>query len=152
LIGPGTNTGGERPPPGSGDLGEGHAVDPVRVVRSERVADRESRVIADDGEPLAAERVDQPDQVAGEGAGVVAVVIGEYERAFYGDQFARVSALLDCFGVPVWLPEAGGRVDMGDAMHRALVTMLGAQSLREVLRSRHRVLAAMRAQTREQGR
>lgn len=81
-----------------------------------------------------------------------AVVIGEYERAFSGDQFARVSASLRCFGVSVWLPEAGGQVDLDDPMHRALMTMLGAQSQREVLRSRHRVLAAMRAQAREQGR
>jgi site-specific DNA recombinase len=46
-----------------------------------------------------------------------AVVIGEYERAFYGDQFVRVSALLDRFGVHVWLPEAGGPVDLRDPMH-----------------------------------
>ena len=81
-----------------------------------------------------------------------AVVIGEYERAFYGEQFARVAALLDCFGVQVWLPESGGPVHLADPMHRALVTVLGAQSQREVLRSRHRVLAAMRTQAREQGR
>ena len=81
-----------------------------------------------------------------------AVVIGEYERAFSGDQFARVSALLRCFEVQVWLPEAGGPVDLDDPMHRALMTVLGAQSQREVLRSRHRVLAAMRTQAREQGR
>lgn len=81
-----------------------------------------------------------------------AVVIGEYERAFYGDQFTQLSAMLDYFGVQLWLPEAGGRVDLGDPMHRALVTVLGAQSQWEVLRSRHRVLAAMCTQTREQGR
>lgn len=81
-----------------------------------------------------------------------AVVIGEYERAFAGNKFAHVSALLRCFAVQVWLPEAGGPVDLDDPMHQALVTVLGAQSQREVLRSRHRVLAAMRAQAREQGR
>lgn len=77
-----------------------------------------------------------------------AVVIGEYERAFSGDQFVRVSALLDRLGVQVWLPEAGGPVRLADPIHRALVTVLGAQSQREVLRSRHRVLAAMRTQVR----
>ncbi len=81
-----------------------------------------------------------------------AVVIGEYERAFSGDQFVRMSAMLRCFGVQIWLPEAGGPVDLDDPMHRALVAVLGAQSQREVLRSRHRVLVAMRAQAREQGR
>jgi site-specific DNA recombinase len=37
-------------------------------------------------------------------------------------------------------------------LHRALMMVLGAQSQREVLRSRHRVLGAMRAQVMEQGR
>ena len=81
-----------------------------------------------------------------------AVVVGEYERAFSGDQFVRMSAMLRCFGVQIWLPEGGGPVDLDDPMHQALVAVLGAQSQREVLRSRHRVLAAMRAQAREQGR
>lgn len=80
-----------------------------------------------------------------------AVVVGEYEWAFAGNQFAQVSALLRCFGIRVWLPEAGGPVDLDDPMHRALVTVLGAKSQREVLRSRHRVLAAMRAQARRAG-
>jgi hypothetical protein len=41
------------------------------VIRGQRVADSESRVVADHGEPLVAERVHQRDQVAGKGAGVV---------------------------------------------------------------------------------
>lgn len=81
-----------------------------------------------------------------------AVVVGEYERAFAGDQFTGVSELLRCVEVRIWLPEAGGPVDVDDPMHRTLMTVLGAQSQREVLRARHRVLAAMRAQAREQGR
>ena len=82
-----------------------------------------------------------------------AVVVGEYERAFAsGDQFLQVAGLLERHGVQLWLPEAGGRVDVGSPAHQALVTVLGAQSRREVARSRHRVLAAMRAQVREQGR
>ena len=59
---------------GPGDLGEDHAVDPVRVIRGQRVADRESGVVADHGEPLVAERVHQRDQIAGERAGVVPVL------------------------------------------------------------------------------
>lgn len=81
-----------------------------------------------------------------------AIVVGEYERAFVGDQFEHVVTELGQCGVQVWLPEAGGPVDLGDPMHRALMTVLGAQSQREVLRSRYRVLAAMWAQTCEQGR
>lgn len=60
--------------------------------------------------------------------------------------------MFDRHGVQVWLPEAGGPVDVGSPEHRALMAVLGAQSRREVLRSRHRVLAAMEVQAREQGR
>lgn len=81
-----------------------------------------------------------------------AIVVSEYERAFVGDQFKHVVTELGQRGVKVWLPEAGGPVDLDDPTHHALMTVLGAQSQREVLRSRYRVLAAMRAQTCEQGR
>jgi hypothetical protein len=52
----------------------------------------------------------------------------------------------------VWLPEAGGPVDVESPVHQALMLLLGSQSRHEVLRARHRVLAAMRAQTCVQGR
>ena len=81
-----------------------------------------------------------------------AVVVGEYEQAFSGDEFAPVTAQFERAGVQMWLPEAGGRWVREDPMAQALVMVLGAQPQREVLRSRHRVLAAMRAQAREQGR
>jgi hypothetical protein len=74
-----------------------------------------------------------------------AVVVGEYERAFFGDQLQR-------HGVQLWLPETDGPLHLTDPAHRALVLMLGAQSRREVLRARHRVRAAMCAQVLEQGR
>lgn len=91
-----------------------------------------------------------PDRQAGR---FDAVVVGEYERAFAsGEQFLEVAGLLERHGAQLWLPEAGGRVDIGSPAHEALMTVLGAQSRREVARSRHRVLAAMRAQVREQGR
>ncbi|GGS29023.1 hypothetical protein GCM10010171_22770 [Actinokineospora fastidiosa] len=81
-----------------------------------------------------------------------AVVVGEYERAFFGDQFDQVMAELFECGVRLWLPELGGPVDPGDPVVQALMRLLGAQSRREVLRTRVRVLAAMEAQVREQGR
>jgi hypothetical protein len=56
-----------------------------------------------------------------------AVVVGEYERAFSGDQFARVIALLERVGVQMWLLEAGGRWDRGNPVAQALVMVLGAQ-------------------------
>jgi len=76
-----------------------------------------------------------------------AVVIGEYERAFYGDQFREVVSRLKKLGVAVWLPEAGGPVELDSPVHQALMVLLGAQAQREVARARQRVPAAMRAQT-----
>jgi DNA invertase Pin-like site-specific DNA recombinase len=90
--------------------------------------------------------------VADQGRGFDAIVVGEYERAFFGSQLVRLAPVLQRHGVALWLPEAGGPVDFDDPAHQALITMLGAQSKREVLRSRYRVLAAMEAQVREQGR
>jgi len=52
----------------------------------------------------------------------------------------------------VWLPEAGGLVELDSPVHQALMVLLGAQAQREVVRARHRVLAAMRVQARVQGR
>ncbi|MEV6714575.1 recombinase family protein [Lentzea sp. NPDC051208] len=81
-----------------------------------------------------------------------AVVVGEYERAFHGDQFREVVSGFNALGVAVWLPEAGGPVELGSPVHEALMVLLGAQAQREVARARQRVLAAMRSQTRVQGR
>jgi site-specific DNA recombinase len=84
--------------------------------------------------------------------GFDAIVIGEYERAFAADQFEQLAPIFTRYGMQVWLPEAGGPVEAGSPLHRMLMTVLGAQSQREVLRARHRTLAAMRAQVRMQGR
>jgi DNA invertase Pin-like site-specific DNA recombinase len=89
-----------------------------------------------------------PAELSSPGRRFDAVVVGEYERACSGDEFAKVVALFERAGVQMWLPEAGGRWVREDPMAQALVMVLGAQSQREVLRSRHRVLAAMRAQAR----
>jgi hypothetical protein len=40
-----------------------------------------------------------------------AIVIGEYERAFYGNQYALMAPLFEHYGVSLWMPEVGGRVD-----------------------------------------
>jgi hypothetical protein len=60
--------------------------------------------------------------------------------------------LLHRHGIQLWLPEVGGPIDADDPTHRALITLLGHQSRREVLRSRFRTTAAMRAQVLHQGR
>ena len=35
-----------------------------------------------------------------------AIVIGEYERAFYGSQYALMTPLFEHYGMQLWLPEA----------------------------------------------
>ncbi|WP_309114624.1 recombinase family protein [Saccharothrix sp.] len=82
-----------------------------------------------------------------------AVVVGEYERAFLdGAQVRELRAVLERYGVQLWLPEAEGPVDFDNPAHEALLSLLAARSQTEVLRSRHRVVTAMRMQTVEQGR
>ncbi|WP_199485237.1 recombinase family protein [Actinomadura craniellae] len=81
-----------------------------------------------------------------------AIVVGEYERAFYGGQFDLMAPLFEHYGVQLWLPEAGGRVDFQAEGHEQLMVSLGVQSKREITRTRMRVMTAMAAQVRAQGR
>ncbi|NUT54307.1 MAG: hypothetical protein HOV94_44505 [Saccharothrix sp.] len=91
--------------------------------------------------------------IAANADGVDAVVVGEYERAFLdGGQVRELQAVLEQFGVQLWLPEAEGPVDFDNPAHEALLALLAKRSLTEGLRSRHRVVTAMRMQTVEQGR
>jgi DNA invertase Pin-like site-specific DNA recombinase len=81
-----------------------------------------------------------------------AIVIGEYERAFCGSQYASMAPLFEHYGVQLWMPEAGGRVDFASEHDEQTMTMLGLSSKREVTRTSIRVRTAMAVQTREQGR
>jgi len=81
-----------------------------------------------------------------------AVVIGEYERAFYGGQYASMAPLFEHYGIQLWTPEVGGRIDFHADDHEETMLALGLQSKREIARTRIRVRAAMATQTREQGR
>ncbi|WP_433177409.1 recombinase family protein [Actinoallomurus sp. CA-150999] len=81
-----------------------------------------------------------------------AIVVGEYERAFYGNQFSLMVPLFEHYGVQLWMPEAGGRIDFAAEDHEQLMTSLGIQSKREITRTRIRVTTAMATQAREQGR
>lgn len=73
-------------------------------------------------------------------------------RSPTGAQVRELWAVLERYGVPLWLPEAEGPVDFDNPAHEALLALLAKRSLTEVLRSRHRVVTAMRMQTVEQGR
>jgi site-specific DNA recombinase len=81
-----------------------------------------------------------------------AIVIGEYERAFYGSQYASMAPLFEHYGVQLWMPEVGGRVDWHAEDHEETMLALGLSSKREITRVRIRVRTAMATQTLEQGR
>jgi len=81
-----------------------------------------------------------------------AVVIGEYERAFYGNQYASMAPLFEHFGIQLWMPEVGGRVDWHAEDHEQTMLALGLSSKREITHTRIRVRTAMATQTLEQGR
>jgi site-specific DNA recombinase len=81
-----------------------------------------------------------------------AIVIGEYERAFHGSQYASMAPLFEHYGIQLWTPELGGRVDWHAEDHEATMLALGLSSKREITRTRIRVRTAMATQTREQGR
>ena len=90
--------------------------------------------------------------LADPGRGWDAIVIGEYERAFYGSQYAAMAPLFEHYGVQLWMPEAGGRVDYASEHDEHAMTVLGLSSKREVTRTSIRVRTAMAVQAREQGR
>ena len=81
-----------------------------------------------------------------------AIVIGEYERAFYDSQYASMAPLFEHYGIQLWTPEIGGRIDYHVEDHEQTMLVLGFQSKREIARTRIRVRTAMATQTREQGR
>ena len=79
-------------------------------------------------------------------------MIGEYERAFYGNQFASMAPLFEHYDIQLWMPEVGGPVDWHGEDHEETLVALGLSSKREITRTRIRVRTAMAAQTLEQGR
>jgi site-specific DNA recombinase len=91
-------------------------------------------------------------QLADPDRGWDAIVIGEYERAFYGNQYTLMAPLFEHYGIQLWMPEVGGRVDWHAEDHEQTMLALGLSSKREITRTRIRVRTAMAAQTREQGR
>ena len=111
--------------------------------------DGQSRTVAWGRRPQAAALVAQ---LADPNRGWDAVVVGEYERAFYGSQYAMMAPLFGHYRVQLWMPEAGGRVDFASEHDEHAMTVLGLSSKREVTRTSIRVRTAMAVQVREQGR
>lgn len=72
------------------------------------------------------------------------IVIGEFARAFGAPiQYSTVYPLLQHFGVELWLPEVGGRVDFRSATTEMLLGMLGGTSQQERAMIRSRVRDGM---------
>src|SRR4029077_4640421 len=59
-----------------------------------------------------------------------AIVIGEYERAFYGAQYASMAPLFEHYGVQLWMPETGGRGDYQGEDEVKKIAVLGLSSKR----------------------
>ena len=73
-----------------------------------------------------------------------AIVIGEFARAFGAPiQYSTVYPLLQHFGIELWLPEVGGRVDFTSATTEMLLGMLGGTSKQERALIRTRVRDGM---------
>jgi site-specific DNA recombinase len=84
--------------------------------------------------------------------GFAGVVIGEPQRAFYGNQFSLTFPIFTHYGVQLWVPEVGGPVDPGSEAHDLVMTLFGGMSKGERTRVKTRVRAAMSAQTATEGR
>jgi hypothetical protein len=63
-----------------------------------------------------------------------------------------MAPLFEHYGVQLWMPEAGGRVNFAAEGDEQLMLALGVQSKREITRTKIRVRTAMAAQARDQGR
>ena len=84
--------------------------------------------------------------------GFDAVVIGEPQRAFYGSQFGLTFPVFVHYGIELWVPEVGGRVDPGSDAHELVMSLYGGMSKGERNRIKTRVRSAMSAQAAVEGR
>jgi site-specific DNA recombinase len=84
--------------------------------------------------------------------GFEAVVVGEPQRAFYGNQFGNTFPLFTHYGVPLWVPEVGGPIDPENEAHDLIMSVFGGVSKGERNRIKIRVRTAMAAQAQLEGR
>ncbi len=80
------------------------------------------------------------------------VVIGEPQRAFYGNQFGLTFPVFVHYGVALWVPEVGGAIDPGSDAHDLVMSLYGGMSKGERNRIKTRVRAAMASQAAIEGR
>jgi len=80
------------------------------------------------------------------------VVIGEPQRAFYGNQFGLTFPVFTHYDVELWVPEVGGAVDPGSEAHDLVMSLYGGMSKGERMRIKTRVRSAMASQAAIEGR
>ncbi|MGD0607571.1 MAG: hypothetical protein ABSA53_28805 [Streptosporangiaceae bacterium] len=90
--------------------------------------------------------------LAGPGRGFDAVVIGEPQRTFCGNQYSLVMPVFTHYGVELWVPEVGRPVDPDSEAHDLIMPVFGGLSKGERNRIKLRVRAAMSAQAALEGR
>jgi site-specific DNA recombinase len=84
--------------------------------------------------------------------GFDAVVIGEPQRAFYGNQYGLTFPPFVHYSVQLWVPEVGGPIDPDSEAHDLVMSVFGGMSKGERTRIRIRVRAAMGSQAVMEGR
>jgi len=84
--------------------------------------------------------------------GFDAVVIGEPQRAFYGNQYGLTFPVFMHYGVGLWVPEVGGAIDPESEAHDLVMSVFGGMSKGERNRIKIRVRSAMAAQATVEGR
>ncbi|WP_280216777.1 recombinase family protein [Nocardia neocaledoniensis] len=77
--------------------------------------------------------------------GFDAIVIGEPQRAFYGNQFGLTFPVFVHYGVELWVPEVGGPIDPDSETYDLIMSVFGGMSKGERNRIKVRVRAAMAA-------
>jgi site-specific DNA recombinase len=90
--------------------------------------------------------------LADPGRGFDAVVIGEPQRAFYGNQYSLTMPVFTHYGVELWVPEVGGAIDPDSEAHDLIMSVFGGMSKGERNRVRIRVRSAMASQAAIEGR
>lgn len=79
-------------------------------------------------------------------------MIGEPQRAFYGNQYGLTFPVFVHYGVELWVPEVGGPIDPESEAHDLIMSVFGGMSRGERNRIKIRVRSAMSAQAQVEGR